>query len=363
MKIAILGEPLDQQRAGIHVFTREMVKALIKNNNDHELILVRESEKNAIEGIRQLIVPRFPFFAAYRKFFEVPKKLNNLNIDLVLEPAQSGPLNLKRSIKRVTCIHDLTPVIYPHLHKFGSSFRQKLFLPRILKRTDLIIANSDNTARDLQRVYPFTKNKVRRLYPGKSGSYSPDTDTTALNKLNIDAAYFLCVGTIEPRKNHLQLLRAFRLFKENSQSDAKLVVIGERGWKFSDFDAELSRHPFKNDIVCPGYIDGEHLPALYTNAIASIYPSSYEGFGFPVLESMSCGTRVIIPRNSSLPEVGGEIADYYEEENDKSLSDKMSELFEYRDSGSEIESKLLKWSGKFSWEKFAAEFYKTIEDI
>ena len=73
MKIAIMGEPLDQQRAGIHVFTREMVKALIKNNNGHELILVRESEKNAIEGIRQLIIPRFPFFAAYRKFSECLK--------------------------------------------------------------------------------------------------------------------------------------------------------------------------------------------------------------------------------------------------------------------------------------------------
>jgi glycosyltransferase involved in cell wall biosynthesis len=138
------------------------------------------------------------------------------------------------------------------------------------------------------------------LYPGKSGSYSPDTDTNALNKMN---------------------------------------------------------------IVYPGYIDGKYLPAIYTNAIASIYPSSYEGFGFPVLESMSCGTRVIIPRNSSLPEVGGEIADYYEEKNDESLSDKMSELFQCKDSDSEIESKLLKWSGKFSWENFAVEFYKTIADI
>lgn len=358
MKIAIIADPLDNQRAGVHVYVRELVKAIIANPGPHEYILIREKVDPAL-NIQQVAIPntRLPIgFASLRLFFLVPLKLRQLGVDVVYEPAHFGPFNLPKRIKRVTMIHDLTPILFPHFHNFHSQLLQKLFLPRILRRTDLIISNSYNTSNDLAKVYPFVANKVAMIHLGVSSRFFPDNRTGFLEAYNIDKPYFLYVGTIEPRKNLLQLLAAYRAFRASSEQQVALVLVGQIGWKNEAFDAALEAHPFRQDIILTGYIDKELLPQAYYHALSLIYPSVYEGFGFPIAEAMACGGAVICPNNSSLPEVGGALARYYPTKDTAALTKLMLEVANSGNPTPSQREAYANWAANFSWATYAEQF-------
>ena len=187
MRIAILADPLDNQNAGVHIYTRHMVRALLDANDGNEYILVRERRDDQYPGAEQIVVPNVHLpigFASFRLFFWIPFILRRKRIDAVIEPAHFGPFNLPRRIKRVTVIHDLTPIMFPHLHRWHSQLLQKLFLRRILRKADLIVANSNNTAADIERIYPVIKGKVSRIYLGKDDVYVPTgADSMILEKI------------------------------------------------------------------------------------------------------------------------------------------------------------------------------------
>lgn len=358
MRIAILADPIDNQNAGIHVFTKEMVNALIRTNPGHEILLIREKVDENLKGVKQIAIwnTRLPIgFASLRLFILVPFVLHLKKVDVVLEPAHFGPFNLLKFIKRVTIIHDLTPILFPNFHRWHSQFLQKIFLKGILNKTDLIIANSDNTASDICKVYSNNCNKVKRIYPGKTAFYKPDNKSGVLSKYKITTPYFVFVGTIEPRKNLLVLLEAFTIFKTQYKNNINLVIVGGVGWKSEAFTAALDDHPFKDSIICTGFADSDDLPTLYSQAIALIYPSLYEGFGLPVVEAMSCGTPVITGNNSSLPEAGGDAALYFDATDAAALAIHMEKLFSDTALRNELSEKALIHVQKFDWDRFATE--------
>lgn len=364
MRVALLADPIDNQNAGIHVFTKEMVNAMIRNNPGHEIILIREKVDNTLKGIKQiaLLNIRLPIgYASLRLFFMVPFVLHRNRVNVVIEPAHFGPFNLLPHIKRVTIIHDLTPILFPSLHRWHSQFLQKVFLKSILNKTDLILANSDNTATDICKVYPQNCNKVKRIYPGKGKYFKPEINTSVLEKFKIEPPYFLVVGTIEPRKNLLMLLEAYRIFLEKNHNGACLIITGGTGWKSEPFFEALKNHPDKNKIICTGFVEDDELPALYSHAIALIYPSVYEGFGLPIVEAMSCGTPVIAADNSSLKEAGGDGAIYFNSSDPKSLAQNMFILQNDPVTRSTLSKKAILHSEKFNWDIFAKEFWKLLE--
>ena len=366
MRIAILADPIDNQNAGIHVFTKQMVEAMIRTNPGHEILLIREKRDAALVGAEQIAIwnTRLPIgFASLRLFLIVPIVLHFKNVDVALEPAHFGPFNLLKHIKRVTIIHDLTPILFPDLHRWHSQFLQKIFLKGILNKTDLIIANSDNTAKDICKTYPRNCNKVKRIYPGKSLIYKPENKTDVLSKYKINTPYFLFVGTIEPRKNLLVLLNAFRTFKQTNKNNVALVITGGIGWKSESFSSALNEHPYKDQINCTGFVDIADLPTLYTQSIALIYPSLYEGFGLPVVEAMSCGTPVITGNNSSLPEAGGLAALYFDATNDDALAAQMKIIYDDKNLRNRLSLLAIEHVKKFDWDAFATEAWKSIAEL
>ncbi len=363
MRIAILADPIDNQNAGIHVYTREMTEAMIRTNPGHELILLREKHDVTLKGVEQISVwnTRLPIgFASLRLFFLVPLILHRKKIDIVIEPAHFGPFNLLSHIKRVTIIHDLTPILFPELHRWHSQILQKIFLKGILNKVNLIISNSDNTSKDICRVYPLNCKKIKRIYPGVSSIFIPSNKQGVLEKYKINNPYFLFVGTIEPRKNLLVLLEAFRIYKENNNNSISLIIAGGIGWKAEAFHEALKHHPNKDKIICTGFVDTEDLPTLYSLAIAFIYPSLYEGFGLPIVEAMSCGTPVIAADNSSLSESGGNLTHYFNANDPKALSLLMSKVSEQIIKQGKNTSDLLEYANKFNWDEFAHLMWKTI---
>ena len=355
MKIAILADPLDNQSAGVHSYTRQLVDALLSFDHDHEIILIREKRDPAQTGVRQIIVPntRLPIgFASFRLFFLIPLILIRHRVDVVIEPAHFGPWNLPRSVTRVTVIHDLTPILFPQYHRWHSQLLQRIFLKGILRRTDLILSNSGHTTGDLYRMFPFTHGKVETLPLGRDQFFSPTTDRSCLNVRRMDRLYFLFVGTLEPRKGLATLLEAYRIFRSQTRRIIQLVIIGGRGWKLADLEQQIEDHPNKYDILWEGFVSKECLRQWYSHSRALIYPSEYEGFGLPVLEGLACGTNVICTDSSSLPEVGGDLAYYFPVGDTAALAAQMhvvdrqgAEVLDRRREGPA-------YADRFSWEEY-----------
>ena len=367
MRIAILADSLDSQNAGIHIFTKSLVEELALREDEHEYILIRQKlDKKLPQHIKQIEVKNIsiPGYAPLRLFATIPRILARLNVDIVFEPAHFGPFNLPKDIIRTTFIHDLTPIIFKEHHKPASQILQRIFLPRILKNTNYIFTNSKNTSKDLELHYPFTKNKNKSIYLGRNERFKPTYDENALQVLGLNNPYFLSVGTIEPRKNLSTLLEAFCQYLDKTNRNTLLVIAGGLGWKSEAFEQQYQNHKYKKNIIRLGYVKDEVLPILYTHAMALVYPSLYEGFGFPVLEAMSCGTPVICSDNSSMPEVGGDIAYYIDPNTSSDLATQLDIVANLtKNQRVEIKKRSITRAALFTWKKFADEFIFQLEKL
>ncbi len=359
MKVLIIADALDKQSAGVHVYVRQLVDALAKQDNSpHEYILIREKREDGLP-FRQIILK--PFFIRivydfFKIFFVIPYLARKHKVDVVFEPAHFGPFNLPKSIKRVTMIHDLTPILFPEWHITYSRLLQKYFLPGILKKADLILSNSKHTEKDLLRIYPHTKGKVKTILLGRDEFYFPTMEKMFLFRNGIrPRGYFLFVGTLEPRKGLDTLLEAFSQFKSKNKGKTKC-------WKNKSFETLYKTHPFQSDIIITGYVTKEALCELYSHCISMVYPSNYEGFGFPILEAMSCGAKVITTNVSSLPEVGGE-ASYYFTPGDVVQLSLLLEQSLFQINNSERNEIGIRQSKKFSWNQYAKSFEEGLNTL
>lgn len=367
MKIAIIADPIDNQKGGVHVYTRELAHALLADPGHHSFLLVRERRDPLLQGATQIVIPNIRIglgLAALRLFFLVPLVLWWHRVDAVMEPAHFGPFNLPRRIKRITMIHDLTPLRFPHYHRFHSQLLQRIFLKGILRRADLILANSRHTASDIGEFFPFAKPKTKVILLGCDPAIRPASHRPLPASLGIRQPYWLNVGTIEPRKNLVRLLQAYTAFRKAAEERVLLVITGQRGWKSEPFYEALADHPFREDIILTGYVSDEDLSILYSHALALIYPSEYEGFGLPVLEAMSCGCPVICSSVSSLPEVGGDVALYCDPYSIDDMSKQMGALHAF--SAAEkatLREKALQRASVFRWADHVRQLHEALEAL
>jgi glycosyltransferase involved in cell wall biosynthesis len=294
-------------------------------------------------------------------FFIIPFIIRWLKPDVVIEPAHFGPFNLPKKINRVTVIHDLTPLLFPQLHRWHSQILQRLFLRRILKRTSLVITNSNHTAKDIISHFPFCKDKTVVVYPHLLRLEHIVPDSGIFNKFNIHQPYFLFTGTIEPRKNLPLLLKAFQKVCSESDKQVMLVIAGGKGWKSDSFYDALSNHSFADRIICTGYVTDSHLSALYKNALAFVYPSLYEGFGLPVAEALSAGLPILVSRSSGMTEAGGDAPLYFNPGSPVELSEQMHQILNDEMLRKSLSIKSLQQADKMKSYNFAMEFLKTIE--
>jgi len=362
-RVFILAFPIDNQSAGIHTYTKELLSSILSiENSIFEYVLVKHQYMPEYKQQKQIIIPRLkwlPGWSSFMLFVLIPILSLIHKANIIVEPAHFGPFNLPRHIKRVTVIHDLTPIIFPALHTFNGSFLQKLFLPSILKNASLVISNSLNTKSDIENHYPVTKGKIENIYLGISDLMINTQDPNLEVKYKISGPYILFIGTIEPRKNLGLLLGAFQILSENHQINHQLVIAGGKGWKNETLFNKINNHPQKTKIKLPGFIDNSDLAALYSMADVFVYPSLYEGFGLPPAEAMACGTKCVIPYNSSLKEVGDGIAYFYSEDKAEVLAGTILDAIEdtkYKSKSSEIKS-------RFNWNNYGAQFEKALQTI
>jgi glycosyltransferase involved in cell wall biosynthesis len=194
------------------------------------------------------------------------------------------------------------------------------------RAADVVIADSRATANLAHRYLGVRKNCLRVVHAAAQSGFHPvpkeEASVAVAGRFGLPRDYLLAVGTIEPRKDHLTLLRALAAVP----GAPLLVLVGGIGWKVKPILAQIRVQEKAGRVRYLGRVDDEWLPALYSAAGLSVYPSLYEGFGLPVLEAMACGCPVLCSDSSSLPEVGGNAAAYFRTGDDSDLARKLRSL-------------------------------------
>lgn len=325
--------------------------------------------------LKDFRIPNRLFFMAARYVHQ--PKIDKLlgGFDLYFNPHFfTAPLSV--GSKKIITFHDLSFERYP-----GFFSRRKRLWQRFLmaaqqeaKKADKIIAVSQSTKDDLINLYGLEPGKIRVIYSGVGKQFRPIKNGSVALKLtaqstvklkkkyNLPDRFVLYFGTIEPRKNLIGLIKAFELLKRQGKrgSQIKLVIAGTNGWLYKDILKTAQESKYRRDIIFTGFIEDKDKPYLYNLAELFVYPSFFEGFGFPPLEAMACGLPTIVSHTSSLPEVVGQGALMIDPYN----IDELAWAMEIALTDSNLKERLIKkgiaQAKKFSWSKCAKETLKVL---
>jgi len=221
------------------------------------------------------------------------------------------PLGLPSGMAKVVSIHDLILPLYSKYADPLSRSMHWLFGERSAREADKIIADSQSTARDLQRIYGVPESKIEVIHLGVDSAFRPQEPRAAAeyvaNKYGASKDYILSVGTLGPHKNQVALVKALKVLRDRGALSFQLLVVGAKGRKKAQLLEEIrSTGLAGKDILFLGYVPDEDLPALYSGSSLLVFPSLYEGFGLPLVEAMACAVPVVASNTSSIPEVVGD---------------------------------------------------------
>jgi glycosyltransferase involved in cell wall biosynthesis len=249
-------------------------------------------------------------------------------------------------------------LLYPKLLT-GESGRYYGQIKRAVESADGIIAVSENTRRDLAELLGVPTERVDVIYHAADERFRPLDDQAAkefCQEHDLPESFILWVGILEPRKNLEVLLRALTILRDKEKElHHKLVVAGAKGWLYENTIKLVDELRLADDVIFFGTASVADLLLLYNGARLFVFPSLYEGFGLPPLEAMACGTPVVCSRTSSLPEVLGEAALYFDPLDAEALAEAIQRLAEDEGLRQELRQRGLEQAAKFSWQKTAEQ--------
>ena len=363
MKIGIFSDALASRHTGIGNYTWQIVSALEKKSDEHQIVLIN-SRANPETSLEQLTIPNpFPIFKMFSWYPYAMHILNGHEFDIIHNPSQVATYIRPKNTYVVT-VHDLSPIVCPAGHVMSTRLDFSLLFPRTCKYSAQIIADSISTKNDLVRYFHIDPGKVRVVY------LAADRDYRVLSALELDEArklgwipekFILTVGTLEPRKNIPNLLIAYHHLLE-AGFPHKLVIVGKKGWKYQKIFDLLDKLGLTGMVVFMEGLSVARLCELYNLADLFVYPSLYEGFGFPPLEAMSSGCPVITSDVSSLPEVVGDAGITINPHDTKNLSDQLMKVLTDENLRNEMRTRGIGQAGKFSWDTCISETLKVYEE-
>lgn len=371
MKIAIDATRAIVESAGIGRYALEITKALIADDSDNEYLIFSTHFNDSPEKTKV-----FNSFASTRsklKRLRVPGNLkerlwlSKVNfLKYFLEDAQvlfapsffEVPLGL--AIPQVVTIHDMTASLFPAQRGEDVSKKIDCRTKLACAKAEKIISVSESTKNDLLKIAKIGGGKVEVVYPGlKQFARIAEKLPNGLNK----DGYVLCVGTLEPRKNLVGLLRAYNQLPVQIKKRYPLVIVGGKGWNDSDIYAEFEKSNLKRYVVFTGFLADEDLARLYKDCRVFVYPSLYEGFGLPVVEAQSFGRAVLTSNISSLPEAGGEGAMYVDPGNVDEMSKKLEKIIKDDSLRERLGRSALSNAKRFSWKRSARQTISVLEGL
>lgn len=258
-----------------------------------------------------------------------------------------------KNTKKVTIVHDLVYKRYPETVDKKILNTQKMRLPRIIKESNIIIADSKSTKKDLIEYFRLPDRKIEVIYPGVNSLRIPLMHIQkTLAKYKLNHPFILTVGKIEPRKNLKRLIEAF---ESANPHNLELVIVGTSGWE------KLNLKQNRN-IRYLGYVEDEELFSLYNSCYFFIFPSLWEGFGYPVVEAMTQNAAVTTSNTSSMAEVGKEATLLFDPSSVESIQKAISEMISNDKLRHDLRVKGKETASQFTWKNYYEKFMKTLYD-
>lgn len=343
----------------------------------YTLNLLRYFQKNATENIGFKIYLRarpnatMPIETQYFKYKIVsgpfgwsqlfmPLHLNiHRDINLFFTPAHYAPRYCP--VPLVVSVHDLSYFYYPEEFLQKDLYKLKTWTEYSVQKAQKIISVSKTTKKDIMKFYSIPDEKIEVIYNG----YEKDTDnakkTDLPENLRSLKKYILYVGTIQPRKNLINLIKAFYAFQKN-HNDYSLVIVGKRGWLADEIYQEAEKLGINDLVIFTGYLEDAYVNELYRNAFCFVLPSLYEGFGIPILEAMSHKCPVLTSYRSSLPEIGSEACLYFDPSKPEEIEGKLELLSRSNDLRNDLIKKGLERVTQFSWDDCGKKTMTLLQD-
>jgi glycosyltransferase involved in cell wall biosynthesis len=374
-RITIDYTPAVHQSAGIGRLTREVARALLAIPSPHRYTLFcmgRAAAPALPKDVRFVSTPLTDRWL-HRIWFRA-------RLPLPAECLAGGPADLYhatdfllpplRARRTVLTVHDLTFERDP-----GSAAPTLLrFLRRVVpasaRRASHVVADSHATARDLTELYGIAPERITVVHSGVDGRFRPYVDSREVReesaavrtKYGLGAAPFvLTVGTLQRRKNHLGLVRAFA--RSAAQHDVDLVISGGKGWLYDEVLAEVRARGLERRVHFTGFTAEDDLPALYRAARVFAFPSFYEGFGLPLLEAMASGVPVVSSNASSLPEVAGDAALLVNPRDDDALAAALARALDDESWRAAAIAAGIARAREFTWERAGRQLLAVYENV
>ena len=316
MRVGLDGSSLGDQLTGVGHYTFELARALAANYPSDQFALispkpfhariVEQAERDRLPNL-EFINPKSSAIRGRWWSFDLPRYLKRAGLDLFHGTNYEIPLWRRR--RSIVTVHDLSSLLYPQLHRKPLARRMRLRLPLAVKLSKAIITPTGAVKRELCSHLNVKPGKVTAIHEAPRESFRPLSRVQASlmrTRLGVEDDFLLFVGTLEPRKNLLTLLKAYAEVLGETRFRPQLVVAGGEGWLMEETFRFVAAAGIGERMRLIGYVNDDELRALYSLCRAFIYPSLYEGFGLPPLEAMACGAPVIAGRIPALEEtIGG----------------------------------------------------------
>ncbi|MDP9313974.1 MAG: glycosyltransferase family 4 protein [Chloroflexota bacterium] len=381
MKIALDYNAALRQPAGIGRYTRELVRAFLRLNTGAELVLfyaardlppdhpglhaLRElqAEFAQVRAARIPLGERWLTIVWQRARLPLPVERWTGPVDLVHAPDFVLP-PVRRAPTLLT-VHDLTFRIHPETAHANLRRYLDRAVPRSLRRATHVVVDSESSRRDLERLMQVPPAKVSVLYPGVGQHFrrvtAEDKLAAVRHKYELPEQFLFFIGTLEPRKNLERLMQAFERVRSTQHVPPfELVLGGKPGWLSAPI-LERARHTPGVRLLGP--IAEDDLPALYTLASGCVYPSLYEGFGFPPLEALGCGTPALVANTSSLPEVVSDLGILVDPMDITAIAHGIERLLTEQTLWMEAATRGPSQAAKFTWERAAEQLWHIYQTI
>lgn len=375
MKIGIdcrtILNPSSGERAGVGHYTYFLVKNLLKIDKKNQYVLFFDYRTRDTREFAQknVLIRHFPF-SQYKSFLPfaythmlTSAYLIKYGLDVYHSPITALPLTYPR--KAVITVHDLA--IYKNPAWFPSQiFSTKLLVPQSLRIADRIISVSKSTRKDIQDLFNVPTKKIAVTYEGvniekiKLKSRKDD-----IGRFKLGKKYILFVGTLEPRKNLITLINAFKklLVWDKRFEDYRLAIAGHNAYKSETVYDAVKELKLSNNVKFLGYVTTNEKFDLMKGATCFINPSSYEGFGLTLVEAMALGTPVIASNVSSMPEVVGTAGVLVDPDREYDIASALRRVLGNKKLQERLRKAGLKQASKFSWERCAQETLKVYEGV
>jgi glycosyltransferase involved in cell wall biosynthesis len=368
MRIGIDGLVLRSRNAGTLRYVEQLIGALSGAGVGHEYVIFGPSQVFQSECFPRPGHFQYQFVNANRL---LPAALQQQafrgwegrgKLDILHSPAFVPPL-LYRG-KTIMTVFDLTFRVYPQSMKWTGRFWWRVLGKRGITHADRLIAISENTNRELQVAFGIPAKKIRVIYPYRNPDDGPGVDAGIVRaKYGLPDRYILYVGTLERRKNLVNLIRAFAQARRLGLRGYQLVLAGRKGWLYEDIFRSIQVLDVGQEVVFPGYIAEADLPGLYAGASLFLFLSRYEGFGYPILEALAYGVPVISSDAASLPEVVGEAGILVSPDDIDGTARAIVRVLSDRALQADLVSRGRQQAGRFSRERFTRQVLEAYTEL